>query len=67
MKNRKDFIEKIENQRFKTAELVNGNGFVQITESWVTDHGSGPVAYVAAKLNGSVGWWCESDLKNFCL
>ena len=64
---RKDFIEKIENQRFKTAELVNGNGFVQITGSWAIDHGSGPVAYVAAKFQRSIGIWCESDLKNFCL
>lgn len=64
---RNEFLAKIEQSRYKTAELVNGNGFISIIESWTDDFGSGPVAVVAGRFNGQSGFWTENDLKNFCL
>ena len=34
---RQDFEDKVNNQRYKTAELVNGNGFISIHWSYVID------------------------------
>jgi len=63
---RVEFLDKVENSRYKTAELINGNGFILVTESWVDSFGSGPVAFFAGRFNNQPGIWAESDLKNFC-
>ena len=67
MKDRANFLTKVENSRFKTAELVNGNGLIAISESWVDDFGSGPVAVFHGFFQKKPGFWTENDLKNFCL
>ena len=66
-KDRTNFLTKVENSRFRSAELVNGNGFIAISESWVDDFGSGPVAVFHGFFQKKPGFWTENDLKNFCL
>lgn len=64
---RYDFLAKVENNRYRTAELINGNGFIAITESWIDDYGSGPVAVFAGRFKNQPGLWTEADLTSFCL
>jgi len=63
---RNEFLAKVEHSRYKTAELVNGNGFIAITESWTDDFGNGPIGVFAGRFNNQPGFWTENDLKNFC-
>ena len=61
---RKDFEDKVNNKRYKTAELVNGNGFISIHWSYVMDG----VGVFWGRYNGvHAGIWYEYNLKNFCL
>ena len=69
MADRKLFLTKVENQRFKTAEVRTLGTFIGIAKSWVdidtyNDGSSGPIAYFE-DLNGGI--WSENDLKNFVL
>jgi hypothetical protein len=65
-RDRADFLAKVKSCRYKTAELVDGNGFVSIIESAVCDFGAGPAAAFAGYFCGQFQIWTESDLKNFC-
>jgi len=65
-RDRAGFLAKVKNCRYKTAELVDGSGFVSISESTVCDFGCGPVAAFAGYFCGRFQIWTESDLKNFC-
>ena len=64
---RADFLDKVKNRRYKTAELIDGSGFIGIFDSVVSDFGSGPVAVFSGHFRGHFQVWTESDLKNFCL
>ena len=65
MADRKLFLTKVENQRFKTAEVRTLGTFIGIAKSWVDDCGpAGAFAYFE-DLNGGI--WSENDLKNFVL
>ena len=60
-----DFQIKVNNQRYKTAELVNGNGFIEIRDSFVNDDG---VSYFFGRLDGKhPGIWDDSQLKNYVI
>lgn len=59
---REDFEQKVENKRFKTAELKSG-GFISIADSYMQNG----VAVFWGKYKGSHGMWFEGDLKNFVL
>jgi len=64
---RADFLAKVKSRRYKTAELIDGSGFVSISDSAVSDFGSGPVAVFSGYFcDGQFQIWTESDLKNFC-
>ena len=65
MADRELFLTKVENQRFKTAEVRTLGTFIGIAKSWVNDDGaSGPIAYFE-DLSGGI--WSERHLKNFVL
>jgi len=65
---RKDFLKKVENRRYKTAELVNGNGFIEIRDSWVQKDAEGEdEAWFVGKFQGHFGFWSDKDLTNYCL
>jgi hypothetical protein len=61
MADRKLFLTKVENQRFKTAEVRTLGTFIGIAKSWVDDDGIARFE----DLNGGI--WDERDLKNFVL
>jgi hypothetical protein len=61
MADRKLFLTKVENQRFKTAEVRTLGTFIGIAKSWVDDDGIAQFE----DLNGGI--WDERDLKNFVL
>lgn len=62
MADRKLFLTKVENQRFKTAQVRTlGTTFIGIAKSWVDDNGIARFE----DLNGGI--WDERDLKNFVL
>ena len=61
MADRKLFLTKVENQRFKTAEVRTLGTFIGIAKSWVDDDGIAQFE----DLNGGI--WSENDLKNFVL
>ena len=61
MADRKLFLTKVENQRFKTAEVKTLGTFIGIAKSWVDDDGAAHFE----DLNGGI--WDERDLKNFVL
>ena len=61
MADRKLFLTKVENQRFKTAEVKTLGTFIGIAKSWVDDDGTAHFE----DLNGGI--WPENDLKNFVL
>jgi len=61
MADRKLFLTKVENQRFKTAEVRTLGTFIGIAKSWVDDDGIARFE----DLNGGI--WSENDLKNFVL
>ena len=65
-RDRVDFLAKVKSRQYKTAELVDGNGFVSIIDSTVCDFGCGPTAAFAGYFCGQFQIWTESDLKNFC-
>jgi hypothetical protein len=67
MNERKEFMRKVVLRLFKTAELVNGNGFIEIRDSWVEDDGSGPKCIFLGRFENQAGIWFEDDLKNYCL
>jgi hypothetical protein len=65
MADRELFLTKVENQRFKTAEVRTLGTFIGIAKSWVNNDGaSGPIAYFK-DLDGGI--WSEKGLKNFAL
>lgn len=64
---RVDFLSKVESNLYRTAELANGNGFIEIRDTLVDRNLNDGVAYFFGRFQGSAGLWCESDLKNFCL
>jgi hypothetical protein len=61
-----DFEIKVNAKRYKTAELVNGNGFIEIRDSFVDEETH--VAYFFGRLNGKhPGIWDDSQLKNYVI
>ena len=65
MQDRELFLTKVENQRFKTAEVRTLGTFIGIAKSWVdNDDPSGPIAYFK-DIDGGI--WTEKALKNFVL
>ena len=72
-RNRNDFLEKIANGRYSTAEKIDG-GFVSIKRSWVEGLGdkANAVAFFECKTwsNGKFGepeTLTEAELKNFVI
>lgn len=62
MADRKLFLTKVENQRFRTAQVRTlSPAFIGIAKSWVDDNGIAKFE----DLNGGI--WDERDLKNFVL
>lgn len=69
---RKDFLEKVDKSRFKTAELKNGRGYIGISSSltidWKDEDGTMHTeAMFWGKYKGHHGVWSENELTNFCL
>jgi hypothetical protein len=60
-----DFCDKVEAGVYTSAELVNGNGFIEITDSWY-DYDD-DIAYFIGKFEGHIGYWDDSKLKNYVI
>ena len=73
-RSRNDFLEKIANQRYSTAEKIDGSGFVSIKKSWIKRLGNqtNAVAFFECKTwaNGKFGepeTLTEAELTNFVI
>ena len=66
---RQDFEDKVNNKRYKTAQIVHSGEFIEITDSYMQDpiSGTGKKAVFWGKLRGQMGVWLEVQLHNYCL